>query len=82
MCTSQSFDSVSLFLLPPSGVGGLSGLLGWTEAQKEANRTEGFAGGALNIIKVLAVLLVIDLVWFGYEVGAGGGTRAGVCIAG
>ncbi|KAL4854502.1 Rhodanese-like domain-containing protein 11 [Chlorella vulgaris] len=50
------------------GVGGLSGILGWTEAQREATRTEGFAGGAVNIIKVLAVLLVIDLVWFGYEV--------------
>lgn len=49
-------------------MGGLSGLLGWTEAQREASRSEGFAGGATNIIKALAVLLVLDLAWFGYEV--------------
>jgi hypothetical protein len=48
-------------------VGGLSGLLGWTEAQREVSRSEGFAGGASNIIKVLAALLVLDLAWFGYE---------------
>jgi hypothetical protein len=49
-------------------VGGLSGLMGWTEAQREASRTEGFGGGALNLIKFAAVILVLDLFWFGYEV--------------
>lgn len=51
-----------------AGVGGLSGALGWTEAQREANRSQGFAGGAENLIKIGAVLLVLDLVWFGYSV--------------
>ncbi|PSC76673.1 H(+) hexose cotransporter 2 [Micractinium conductrix] len=50
------------------GVGGLSGLLGWTEAQREANRSEGFAGGATNLIKIGVVLLALDLVWFAYEI--------------
>jgi rhodanese-related sulfurtransferase len=49
------------------GVGGLSGALGWTEAQREATRNEGFAGGASNLIKIGAVLLLLDLAWFGYE---------------
>ncbi|KAI7843205.1 hypothetical protein COHA_003187 [Chlorella ohadii] len=49
------------------GVGGLSGALGWTEAQREALRNEGFAGGASNLIKIGAVLLLLDLAWFGFE---------------
>jgi hypothetical protein len=42
--------------------------MGWTEAQREASRTEGFGGGALNLIKFAAIILVADLVWFAYEV--------------
>ncbi|KAL4425370.1 hypothetical protein ABPG75_009386 [Micractinium tetrahymenae] len=49
------------------GVGGLSGLMGWTEAQRAANRSEGFAGGAFNLIKIGLVLLVLDLAWFAWE---------------
>ena len=66
-------------LLPPllAGVGGLSGVLGWTEAQRATTRGEGFAGGAFNIIKYVAVLLVIDLMWFGYEVRQLAGWRRG-----
>ena len=60
--------SLPLSLPRRAGVGGLSGLMGWTEAQREASRTEGFGGGALNLIKFAAVILVLDLIWFGYEV--------------
>lgn len=57
-------------------MGGLSGLLGWTEAQRAANRNEGFAGGAFNLIKIGIVLLVLDLAWFAWEVGRFGGPDA------
>ena len=29
---------------------------------------QGFAGGASNLIKIGAALLLLDLAWFGYEV--------------
>jgi len=29
---------------------------------------QGFAGGASNLIKIGAVLLLLDLAWFGFEV--------------
>jgi len=49
-----------------AGIGGLSELLGWTEVQQETGK--GFAGGYQNIIKGVAVLLAVDMVWFLYTV--------------
>ena len=34
---------------------------------------QGFAGGASNLIKIGAVLLLLDLAWFGFEVSWRGG---------
>lgn len=44
------------------GIGGLSEALGWTEVQQEIGG--GFAGGYQNVLKLFAVLLALDMVWF------------------
>ena len=50
------------------GIGGLSEVLGWTEPQQEAG-SKGFFGGSENLIKLFVVILLLDGIWFGYEVG-------------
>ena len=36
------------------GIGGVSELLGWTEVQRDLQRSEGFAGGSNTIIKLVS----------------------------
>lgn len=50
-----------------AGIGGLSEFLGWTTAQREASQQMGAFGGWENILKWAAVVLAIDLTWFGVE---------------
>lgn len=47
-----------------AGIGGLSELIGWTEVQQEQNKGLGSAEG---VIKLVALVLVLDLALFGYE---------------
>ncbi|KAK9847231.1 hypothetical protein WJX84_005305 [Apatococcus fuscideae] len=42
------------------GIGGVSELLGWTEVQRDVQRSAGFAGGSSTIIKLAAGILAID----------------------
>lgn len=37
------------------GIGGVSELLGWTEVQRDVQRSEGFAGGSNTIIKLVRI---------------------------
>lgn len=48
-----------------AGIGGLSAALGWTELQQEEQKGVGQNVG--NILKAAAVILVLDLLVFGYE---------------
>ena len=41
------------------GIGGLSEALGWTDVQKQTNKSDGFLGGGFTIIK-----LVRHLPWY------------------
>ncbi|KAL6781473.1 hypothetical protein ACKKBG_A11285 [Auxenochlorella protothecoides x Auxenochlorella symbiontica] len=49
-----------------AGIGGLSSVLGWTEPQREG-QGGGFAGGFQNILKGVAVILLLDVLLFGWE---------------
>jgi len=49
------------------GIGGLSEFLGWTDVQRENTGKDGFVGGFQNIIKLAAVILALDTLWFGYD---------------
>lgn len=49
-----------------AGIGGLSEALGWTEVQQEYNQGQ-FLGGAENILKLVALVLLADVALFGYE---------------
>lgn len=48
-----------------AGIGGVSELLGWTEVQQEERK--GAMGGFENVLKLVGVVLVLDLLLFGYE---------------
>ena len=37
------------------GIGGLSELLGWTDAQRQNSKTEGFIGGFENVLKLVSM---------------------------
>lgn len=47
-----------------SGIGGLSEVLGWTEVQQDENKN---MGSAMSVLKVVALILVADLLLFAYE---------------
>jgi len=49
------------------GIGGLSELLGWTDAQRQNSKTEGFIGGFENVLKLAALVLLADGLWFAYD---------------
>ncbi|KAL3141731.1 hypothetical protein ABBQ32_004413 [Trebouxia sp. C0010 RCD-2024] len=49
------------------GIGGLSEFLGWTEAQRQNSQSEGFIGGFQNVLKLAALVLLLDGLWFGYD---------------
>ena len=36
------------------GIGGLSEFLGWTDAQRQNSKTEGFIGGFQNVLKLVS----------------------------
>ncbi|KAK9827948.1 hypothetical protein WJX74_011026 [Apatococcus lobatus] len=57
------------------GIGGVSELLGWTEVQRDLQRSEGFAGGSNTIIKLAAGVLAIDAIVFFYELFTNWGTK-------
>ena len=46
------------------GIGGVSELLGWTEVQRDVQRSAGFAGGSSTIIKLVRISKAI-LILFG-----------------
>lgn len=47
-----------------AGVGGLSAFIGWTEVHQQEDKDR--AGGMSNILKLAAVLLILDAVLFAY----------------
>jgi rhodanese-related sulfurtransferase len=49
------------------GIGGLSEILGWTDVQKQATKSEGFLGGGFTIIKFAIVIVILDGLLFAYE---------------
>lgn len=49
------------------GIGGLSEILGWTDVQKQATKSEGFLGGGFTIIKAAIVVVLLDGLLFAYE---------------
>jgi len=48
-----------------AGIGGLSAVLGWTEVQQLENKS--FGDIFENILKLAALVLVLDLAVFGWE---------------
>ena len=48
-----------------AGIGGISGLLGWTEVQQA--ESQAVLGGATGFIKLVFGILVIDILVFAYE---------------
>mmetsp|Transcript_26024 Transcript_26024/g.56766 ORF Transcript_26024/g.56766 Transcript_26024/m.56766 type:complete len:286 (+) Transcript_26024:126-983(+) len=48
-----------------AGIGGLSEVLGWTEVQQEESKEK--LGGISGVLKFFGVILVLDLLLFGYE---------------
>lgn len=41
------------------GIGGLSEFLGWTDAQRQNSKTEGFIGGFQNVLKLVSIMVGI-----------------------
>lgn len=63
----EDLPVVSAPSLQYGGIGGLSEFLGWTDAQRQNSKSEGFIGGFQNVLKLAALVLLLDGLWFGYD---------------
>lgn len=45
------------------GIGGLSEFLGWTDAQRQNSKTEGFIGGFQNVLKLVSTIIAGDIMF-------------------
>jgi len=64
-CEKEDLETVTGIDVRYAGIGGLSEALGWTEVQQREKK--GFMGGFENILKIFALVLVLDTLLFAVE---------------
>ena len=56
----EDLPVVSAPSLQYGGIGGLSEFLGWTDAQRQNSKSEGFIGGFQNVLKLVCQVLPLN----------------------